>query len=119
MAAEVGGCGTNMPAAAHFLVIFAASGKNNPQSAFSQQFTRRRWREKGVTATFFAAYGLPQPPFLLNFRCHIHFFLPPYIYILLHTCVFLPPGPFVEKFLVKLSFLSKNCRTRHFFLVDT
>jgi hypothetical protein len=89
MAAEVGGCGTNMPAAAHFLVIFAASGKNNPQSAFSQQFTRRRWREKGVAATFFAAYGLPQPPFLLNFRCHIHFvFAALHLHIAAHLCFF-------------------------------
>ncbi len=56
MAAEVGGCGTNMPDAANFVFCFAASGRNNPDSAFSQQFTRRRWLELRATATF-----LPHP----------------------------------------------------------
>jgi hypothetical protein len=100
MAAEVGGCGTNMPRAANLLVIFAASGINNPNPAFNQQFTRRRWLEIGVTAIFWPHTIYPRPFSYYIFDAAYVVFLPPYMYILPDTCVFLPRAPFVEKFLV-------------------
>ncbi len=102
MAAEVGGCGTNMPGAANLLFFFAACGIsiNNPHSAFNQQFTRRRWREIGVTATFLPHTVYPRPFSYYIVDAAYVVFLPPYMYILPDTCVFLPRPPFVKKFLV-------------------
>jgi hypothetical protein len=99
MAAEVGGCGTNMPHAANCLFFFPVSGYNNPDSAFSLHFTRRRWLELGVTATFLPHMASSRPLSYDILKAAYTFFLPPSMYFLLHTCVFLPRAAFVEKFL--------------------
>jgi hypothetical protein len=57
--------------------LFPESGKNNPDSAFSQHFTRRKWLELGVTASFLPHAAFTRPLFYNILKAAYIFFSPP------------------------------------------